>query len=141
MSAEVSDGFVHQGLQRCDTASRIVVYDWPLHPGMICLAGLTEQVVRDFAVDDGAVVVVEFGLYVFSLNIATSDTTLGRFLTYLPPFSISAVKGLAQLGIVNVQSIGAYSHDRTILVMKLLDADVVGTRTNEEESPPVRPTY
>lgn len=141
---KVSDDLVHERLQRCQAALGIVLGNGALHPGMLGVVRLAKQMVGGLAIDDGAVVVVELGLFekrkrcrvsqlLFLGPVCTDSARDGP--TYLAPLAVRAVQGFDQLGVVQVQQVRSYPNHGTIFVMKLLHPEMVVPRPHEKETP------
>lgn len=62
MTAKVANESVKEGLEANDTALGVVFDDGALHTSMFGLISGTEEMIGDLAIDDGTVVVIEFGL-------------------------------------------------------------------------------
>lgn len=69
MIAEITDYLVHRGLEGHHAADGVVLDNRALQPGVFGLVGGAEHVVHDLPIDQGAVVVVELGLFLPRVSI------------------------------------------------------------------------
>lgn len=114
--AEVVKNNVNMGLQSLDIARGVVLGHWTLHLGMFSRARRAEDMVCDLPIDDGAVVVIELGLIIVS-SLVDGFATKGLSKTYLEPFAISAVDGLDQLGVIEVEGVRADTDNGPVLLV------------------------
>lgn len=114
--AEVVKNNVNMGLQSLNIARGVVLGHWTLHLGMFSRARSAEDMVCDLPIDDGAVVVIKFGL-IFILSLVDGFMTIALSKIYLEPFAISAVDGLDQLGVIEVESVRADTDNGSVLLV------------------------
>lgn len=97
-----------------------MAHDGALHACVLPALDLTEHVVLDLTVDDGAAVLVEVGL---------------------DPAAVSAVDDLGDLRVVDVDEVGPDAHDGSVLLVELLYVGAVVGGPGLVEPPEVGPSW
>lgn len=141
MFAEIANHGIHERFKTHDAALRVVLDDGALHPGVFGLVSGAEQMIGNLAIDDGAVVVVEFCLLERESGSDIMCYSGSPWSIYLSPFSISAIEGLDDFRNVKVKSVGSNSNNRAILFVELLDLDMVAPLSDSVKTPEVGPAY